>query len=136
MHLYVREDSRVAIGTFRWIAINVMNMETGSVSEQETREPEEGVHVTQLVAGENMNAQHFRFDPGATAMEHSHPSEQVVYLQQGTFTVIMEGKEYEFEAGESYVIPGGISHAAENRTDEPLAGIDIFSPTRNKTPWD
>ncbi|QLG29942.1 cupin domain-containing protein (plasmid) [Halorarum halophilum] len=111
-------------------------MERTSISEQETIEPEEGVRVTQLVAGENMNAQHFRFDPGATAMEHSHPHEQIVYILEGTFTVILDGEPFEFEAGDSYVIPGDVPHASENNTDEPVSGIDVFSPARDGTPWD
>lgn len=111
-------------------------VQSKSLPDQESIEPEDGVYVTQLVAGENMNMQHFQFEAGATAMEHSHPNEQAVFITHGTFTVILEGEAYDFEAGDSYVIPGGIPHASENRTDKPVQGIDIFSPARDGTPWD
>lgn len=111
-------------------------MESKSLSEQESIEPEDGLYVTQLVAGEKMNAQHFHFEAGTTAMEHSHPNEQIVFITEGTFTVILDGDAFDFEAGDSYVIPGGVPHASENRTDQPVKGIDIFSPARDGTPWD
>ena len=39
-------------------------VETVSVDDVEGSEPKPGITASQLVAGERMNAQHVRFDPG------------------------------------------------------------------------
>lgn len=111
-------------------------MEHTSVDDEETVEAEPGVFPTQLVAGEQMNAQHFAFDPGASASEHSHPAEQVAFVYEGTLTLLIDGEAHDLEAGDSFLVPGGVPHAAANRGDEPARGIDVFSPPRDGTPWD
>lgn len=110
-------------------------MEDVSRADRETVEAVEGVHLTALAAGENASVQHFRFEPGAAVPEHDHPHEQVGYLVRGTLTFSVEGEEYTVEAGGSYSLPGGQPHAAENRTDGPVEGIDVFSPPRTDPDW-
>ncbi|MFB6075465.1 MAG: cupin domain-containing protein, partial [Haloarculaceae archaeon] len=77
----------------------------------------------------------FHIEPGARVPEHDHRHEQVGYVERGTFTFVVEGEEYTIGAGDSYQIPGGEPHAAENRTDEPVSGIDVFSPPRVDPDW-
>jgi len=110
-------------------------METAAPADGETVEVVEGVHLTQLGAGESMSVQHFHIEPGATVPEHSHPHEQAGYVTRGTFTFVIDGEEFVISPGESYVIPGGVAHEAENRSDVPVDGIDIFSPPRTDPDW-
>jgi quercetin dioxygenase-like cupin family protein len=101
----------------------------------ETIEVVDGVHLTQLVAGERMSVQQFHIEPGATIPEHSHRHEQVGYIARGTFAFLVGGTEHVISRGESYTIPGGKSHSAENRADVPVDGIDVFSPPRTNPDW-
>ena len=110
-------------------------METVQHSARETVEAVEGVHLTQLAVGEDMSVQHFHFEPGAAVPEHSHHHEQVGYLTRGTFTFVVDGEEYVLGPGDSYSIPGDEPHAAENRTEEPVEGLDVFAPPRANPDW-
>ena len=110
-------------------------MQTMAPADGETVEVAEGVHLTQLVAGEQMSVQHFHIEPGATVPDHSHEHEQAGFVASGTFTFLLDGEEYVVHAGESYTIPGGVEHAAENRADVPVDGIDVFSPPRTDPDW-
>ncbi len=101
----------------------------------ETAEPVEGVHLTFLAAGEHANIQHFRIEPGAVVPEHSHPHEQLGYVVSGTLTFHVGGTEVAVEAGDSYHFAGDEPHAAENRGQDIVEGIDIFSPPRTNPDW-
>lgn len=96
----------------------------------------EDVHLAQLAAGENMSVQHFRLEPGATVPEHSHHHEQSGFVYRGEITFLLEdGSEVAVGEGDSYVFAGEEPHAAENRGDEPVEGVDIFSPPRTNPDW-
>lgn len=110
-------------------------MDSKAPADGTTIEVVDGVHLTQLAAGERMSVQHFHIEPGATIPQHSHEHEQAGYVAKGTFTFLLEGEEHVISTGESYVIPGGVPHAAENRADVPVDGIDIFSPPRTDPDW-
>ena len=99
-------------------------------------EPVENVHLKILAAGENANIQHFRIEPGATVPQHSHHHEQLGYIIRGTITFILEGgEEMTLEAGDSYSLAGHELHGVENRGEEPVEGVDIFSPPRTDPDW-
>jgi quercetin dioxygenase-like cupin family protein len=110
-------------------------METMAPADGETVEVVEGVHLTQLVAGERMSVQHFHIETGATIPEHSHHHEQTGYVARGTFTFHTPEGEHVVSPGESYVIPGDEPHSAENGADVPVDGIDVFSPPRENPDW-
>ncbi len=64
------------------------------------------------------------------AQDHSHPQEQVVYLAEGRLKVKMEGEdEFEVEAGNALLIPGGLQHRIETLT--PVKIISVYSPARD-----
>ena len=109
-------------------------MNQKSRDETETVEAEPGVRLAQPVAGERMNAQHFAFEPEASASEHSHPSEQVPFLYEGELTVAVDEETHHLKAGDSLLITGDVPHAAENRGEACARGVDVFSPVREDTP--
>jgi len=90
----------------------------------------DGVHLSQLVVGEHTSVQHFHIEPGAVVPEHSHHHEQAGFVASGTLTFVVDGEEHVIGAGKSYVIPGDEAHGAENRAEDPVDGVDIFSPPR------
>ena len=110
-------------------------METMAPADSETVEAVEGVHLTQLAADERMSVQHFHIEAGATVPEHSHHHEQAGFISGGALTFLVDGETHVVGTGESYVIPGDEPHAAENRGDVPVRGVDIFSPPRTDPDW-
>ena len=111
-------------------------METMAPADGETVEAVEGVHLTQLAADERMSVQHFHIEPGATVPEHSHHHEQAGFVTGGALTVLVDGETHVVGTGASYTVPGEKPHAAENRGDVPVRGVDVFSPPRTDPDWD
>ncbi|GAA0227239.1 cupin domain-containing protein [Haladaptatus pallidirubidus] len=110
-------------------------MEKSVLSEHEETEVTDGVYLAQLAAGEKMSIQHFRIEPGAMVPEHSHEHEQTGFIHSGALTFTVDGEEIVIGDGDSYAIPGDEPHSAKNEGDEPVRGIDIFSPPRLDVPW-
>jgi len=111
-------------------------MESVKPEARSTVEAVAGVHLTQLAVGDRMSVQHYRIEPGAVVPEHAHPHEQAGVLHSGVMTLVSaDGREQVIEAGESYVLAGEEAHAAENRGEEDVVGIDIFSPPRTDPDW-
>lgn len=110
-------------------------MESIGTDERESVEAVEGVHLAILAGGAEMNVQYFEIEPGATVPSHSHPHEQAGYLTDGRLTFILDDEERELEPGDSYSIPGEENHGVENRGNETVRGVDIFSPPRENPDW-
>ena len=110
-------------------------MEIVSEPETDSASPVDGVHLKLLASGERMNVQHFHIEPGATVPVHSHPHEQLGFLVQGSLVFEVDGEEFVVEAGDSYSLAGDEPHGVENRGDEAVVGVDIFSPPRDDPDW-
>ncbi|SFR54425.1 cupin domain-containing protein [Halogeometricum limi] len=95
------------------------------------------VHLSVLAGAERMNVQHFRIEPGATVPAHSHEQEQVGYITRGelVFVVGDEEEEVVVREGDSYALAADEVHGAENRGEETVEGVDIFSPPRTMADW-
>jgi quercetin dioxygenase-like cupin family protein len=109
-------------------------METTTDSFEET-EVEPGVHLAQLVAGAEMSIQHVRMDPGASVPEHSHHHEQVGFVYGGEVTFHLADRTVTVGPGGSYGLASGEVHAAQNRGDDTLLAVDVFSPPRPDPDW-
>ncbi|AGB33240.1 cupin [Natrinema pellirubrum DSM 15624] len=116
-------------------------MERVSLTDREPAEAADGVHLALLAGTDSMNVQHFEIEPGAVVEEHSHPHEQTGYICSGELTFLVGGDDRDGRTeivcgpGDSYAIPGDQPHAAENRSDEVVRGVDIFSPPRKDPSW-
>lgn len=111
-------------------------MERVGLSERPSVEAVDSVHLTQLAAGERSNIQAFEIQAGATVPEHSHHHEQTGFVYEGALTFILEdGEEIVVGAGDSFNISPDEPHAAENRGDSVVRGVDIFSPPRTDPDW-
>lgn len=106
---------------------------TGEAFEEIEVEP--GVHLAQLVAGEEMSVQHVRMEPGATVPEHSHHHEQVGYIYAGELTFLLAGGEVTVGPDEGYSLASEEVHGAENRGEETVRAVDVFSPPRPNPDW-
>lgn len=111
-------------------------MERVPLADHDSTEAVDDVHLTQLAAGERTSIQHFRIEPGAVVPEHSHHHEQTGYIFSGELTFVLEdGDEVTVGPDESYALLSEEVHAAENRGDETVLGIDIFGPPRTNPDW-
>ncbi|WP_227374530.1 cupin domain-containing protein [Haladaptatus halobius] len=110
-------------------------MESIPLSDRDAVEATDGVYLAQLAAGDRMSIQHFRIESGATVPKHSHEHEQTGFVYSGALTFVVDGEEVVVKEQDSYAIPGDEPHAAENRGDTPVLGIDVFSPPRLDVPW-
>lgn len=110
-------------------------MDRVTETQRKPKEVAEGVHLTDLAAGERMSMKHWRVEPGETLPAHRHHNEQIGYVVSGTLTAIVEGEEHTLEPGDSYVFPSDEHHGAENRGDEPAVGVGVLSPPRGAPKW-
>jgi quercetin dioxygenase-like cupin family protein len=111
-------------------------MERVPLSEDDLVEAVPEVHLAQLAVGESMSVQYFRIDPGATVPSHEHHHEQAGFVYRGELTFVLDGgEEVVVGAGDSYDLTSHEVHGAENRGDEPIEGVDIFSPPRPNPDW-
>lgn len=98
-------------------------------------EAEPGVYLAQLAAGDRMSIQHLRMEPGSRIPAHSHPHEQAGFVYEGAQTFLLDEDTIVVGPGESYRIEGEEVHAVENRSEEELRAIDVFSPPRLNPDW-
>ena len=110
-------------------------MECVGLSEQETVEAVENVHLAQLATGERTSIQSFEIEPGAIVPEHSHHHEQTGFVYEGDLTFILDDDVVVVGPGDSFTISGDEPHAAENRGDGVVRGVDIFAPPRPDPDW-
>lgn len=96
----------------------------------------EGVHLSLLAGADRMNVQGFGIEPGAVVPEHNHDNEQTGVVYEGELTFLVDGEELVVGPGDTYAIPGGEPHGAENRGETTVRGIDVFSPPRTNPSWD
>lgn len=61
--------------------------------------------------------------PGA----HSHPEDDVFFVLEGTMSVLVGERWVDAKRGSFVLIPGGVTHDFENRSDR-RAGVLNFSP--------
>jgi quercetin dioxygenase-like cupin family protein len=90
-----------------------------------------GVTSKLLADGRNMTVLWSRWEPGASAPEHTHPHEQIGLCLQGEIVFTIEGQDYVVRAGEFYHIPPSAPHAERNVSAEPAILTDFFSPVRS-----
>lgn len=77
-----------------------------------------------------MTMQYWEIKPGAGAPVHSHPHEQMIYVQQGVLEVACDDEKYEVRAGTFCYIPAGAKHSTYNPGPEYCINVDIFVPER------
>ncbi len=88
----------------------------------------QGIRLTDLGGGENMNALFWQTPAGTVSPVHDHPEEQFGYLIKGVFEVTIGEEKKILKPGDVYHIPGGIPH--QFRVIEDTEAIDVFSPKR------
>jgi quercetin dioxygenase-like cupin family protein len=67
------------------------------------------------IAGREVIQVLVEFAPGVMAPEHSHPGEEIVYVVEGLLEYVIDGKPpVTLKAGETLIVPYGVTHSAKN----------------------
>lgn len=90
----------------------------------------EGIDMTPLAWGQNTILVRFDLAKGSTLPSHAHPHEQTGYLVSGRLQLTIDGRAFEAVAGDSWSIPGGVTHSAVARAD--CVAVEVFSPLREE----
>jgi quercetin dioxygenase-like cupin family protein len=66
---------------------------------------------------------------GWIGTRHQHPHDQVVFVVTGQLSVTIDKETFTVNAGDSFVVRGGIEHQAAALADSVV--IDVFTPCRH-----
>jgi len=65
--------------------------------------------------------------PGALAGRHTHPGDEISYFLGGEGELLIDGQPpRRMKAGEAFVIPAGVVHAARNPGAEPARLVGVY----------
>jgi quercetin dioxygenase-like cupin family protein len=81
-----------------------------------------------IVTGSNVMLAMVDLMPGSVVPEHSHLSEQISYMLEGSLKMWVAGEEIILKAGQVLVIPAHTPHRAV--AEEKALTLDVFSPIR------
>ena len=81
-----------------------------------------------LVVGEREMLAQIYLKRGALVPMHSHESEQMTYILQGSLKVVVGGEVTTVREGEVLHVPSWVPHQAEALED--TFELDVFSPVR------
>lgn len=71
--------------------------------------------------------------PGARAGRHTHPGDEISYVQEGQVELLVDGQAPRVvKAGESFVIPAGTVHDAHNSSDAPVKLLGVYVVEKGK----
>lgn len=87
-----------------------------------------GVHRRTMATTDEVMLCEFLLERDALVPPHSHKNDQVGYVIYGRVAMTVGDETYICEPGDSYAIPGGITHSAHALIDSLI--IDSFSPPR------
>jgi len=86
----------------------------------------------QFVTGSQVMLARVELKAGAITPRHSHPNEQISYIESGTvlFHIGEDGaiEDKILHAGDTLVLPGNLTHGADAIDDAVI--LDIFAPPR------
>jgi len=88
----------------------------------------DGIKIKTLNHGKHMLMTEFTLEKGALLPAHAHPYEQTGYLVSGRMHLYIGDAVREVAPGDSWSIPGDVTHRAEVIEDS--VALEVFSPVR------
>ncbi|SRR5579871_6132921 len=89
-----------------------------------------GVNI-QTCSADSMMLSVVDLAPHSVVEEHSHLHEQVGMVLQGRAIFFIGDEQKTLQAGDLYLIPGGVAHRVI-ALEEPVRALDIFYPVRDE----
>lgn len=87
-----------------------------------------GVTRRLIAVGDRVMAVRFTLLPGSAIPTHTHPHEQIGYVESGSMEFTVGDETRILGPGDAYVIPSGVPHGASPEVESTV--VDIFSPPR------
>jgi quercetin dioxygenase-like cupin family protein len=87
-----------------------------------------GIQRKTLAYGDKSLLTEFRLAGGSLLPSHAHPQEQTGYLVSGHMRLTIAGETFDIEPGDSWCVPGNVTHQAEIIVDS--VAVEVFSPIR------
>ena len=73
------------------------------------------------------------FPAGATSGWHTHPGEELSYVQEGELTIMIAGQApHKYSAGQALIVPMGAVHNARNDGPKDAVLIAVYSVEKGK----
>ncbi|MDD3245996.1 MAG: cupin domain-containing protein [Methanosarcina sp.] len=94
------------------------------------RETIPGIRMKTVVYGEKTLMTEFLLEGGSFLPAHNHLHEQTGYLISGKIFLTIGDERLEVNPGDSWNIPGEVSHSAEAVKDS--VAVEVFSPRRDE----
>jgi quercetin dioxygenase-like cupin family protein len=91
-------------------------------------EPESGLKRRVLAYNDKLLVAEHEMVKDWVGKVHSHPHDQVVYVVHGRLRVTCQGTTFDIQAGDTFVVRGGVEHGASAIEDSLV--IDVFTPCR------
>ncbi len=88
----------------------------------------EGIN-SRIVSGEKIMMAFLYVDSHHSDPDDSHPHEQCGVIMEGEIEMTIGGEVRHLNQGDTYFIPGDISHSSKT-FEKPCLSLDIFSPPR------
>ena len=85
------------------------------------------------VAGREAVVARVEVAPGAKAGRHTHPGDEISYVLEGEATLLIDGQPPRtVKAGESFVIPAGVKHDADNDGSASIKLVGVYVVEKGK----
>jgi quercetin dioxygenase-like cupin family protein len=81
------------------------------------------------LTGTRLSATRYLLDAGADVPEHAHDSEEFGHVVRGGLELRCEGVTSTLRAGDAFVVPGGVPHAAR-ALDDGCELLECYAPPR------
>ncbi len=85
--------------------------------------------LARVVEGREMTLAIVELAPNSVVAEHQHPNEQLGIVLKGSMVFTIGGERRTLTAGDTYVIPGDVPHAAVTGPGGAVV-VDVFAPVR------
>jgi quercetin dioxygenase-like cupin family protein len=82
--------------------------------------------VAELAVGEEAWLGRLTMKPGAAVPEHQDPTEEYIYVLEGSGLITIDGEVYAMKAGSTAFMPAKATVSFQNG-DEPLVAIQVFA---------
>lgn len=76
----------------------------------------------------------YRYSPGSTWEEHSHPQDQITTVLEGQIDFTVNGRIVRLSAGESAALPGETPHAATIPSDGACVTVNVLTSRSGPPP--
>jgi len=92
------------------------------------------VHTADVsVPGREAVIAHVEISPGATVGRHTHPGEEISYIEAGEGELLIDGQPArKVKTGDGFVVPAGAKHDARNTGTQVLKVVAIYLVEKGK----